>query len=98
MYSVICNICISAEERILICNLLADADRSKERMMEILEDRGLGFLFPMLRVQMELVKQIRSEQSSAALLKWFKENVGQKIMTTSSFVDTAFTTLVTYLL
>jgi translation initiation factor 4G len=68
-----------------------EADRGKERMMEILDDRSLSFLQPMLRVEMELGKQIRSDQSPAALIKWLKDNVGPKIMASPVFVDLAFT-------
>ena len=56
-------------------------------MMEILEDRGLSFMFPLLRVQSELWRQIQAEPSATALFKWIKEKVDPSLQYTSGFIN-----------
>ena len=67
--------------------LIAEVDRSKERMMEILEERGLSFMFPLLRVQSELWRQIQIEPSATAVFKWIKEKVNEDLHHTSGFIN-----------
>ena len=64
----------------------AESDRSKERMMEILEDRGLSFMFPLLRVQSDLWKQIRNDPSPNNIYKWIKENVKEDLQNNPRFI------------
>ena len=56
-------------------------------MLEILEDRGLSFMFPLLRVQSELAKQINAEPTAAALFKWVKEKVDPSLQTDRGFIN-----------
>ena len=56
-------------------------------MLEILEDRGLSFMFPLLRVQSELTKQINAEPTAAALFKWVKEKVDPSLQTDPGFIN-----------
>lgn len=55
--------------------------------MEILEDRGLSFMFPLLRIQAELARQIATEPSATALYKWIKEKVEVPLQTDPGFVN-----------
>ena len=54
--------------------------------MEILEERGLSFLFPLLRIQNDLWKHIQNDPSSTALYKWVKDNVDEKLFTDRGFI------------
>lgn len=56
-------------------------------MMEILEDRSLSFLFPLLRVQADLVKQIQADPNAASIYKWIKERVDTSLLYTPNFVN-----------
>ncbi len=67
--------------------LTTECDRSKERMMEILEDRGLSFMFPLLRVQSDLWKQMKADPSPTNIAKWIKENVKDELQNDSRFIN-----------
>lgn len=54
---------------------LPEADRTKDRMAEILDDRNLSFLYPLLKLQGELQKQIQLDPNPQTLYKWIKDNV-----------------------
>ena len=54
--------------------------------MEILEDRGLSFMFPLLRIQSELWRQIQTEPSAAATFKWVKDKVDCSLLYTTGFI------------
>lgn len=55
--------------------------------MEILEDRGLSFMFPLLRVQSELWRQIQAEPNATALYKWIKDKVDPSLHYTKGFIN-----------
>jgi translation initiation factor 4G len=66
---------------------VSESDRNKEKMMEILEDRGLSFLFPMLRIQNDLWRQIQKDPNAGNLYKWIKENVDQRLHRDKGFIN-----------
>ncbi|KAJ8298584.1 hypothetical protein KUTeg_022644 [Tegillarca granosa] len=76
--------------------MLPEIDQNKEKMMEILEDRGLSFMFPLLRVQSELWKQIQAEPGANALFKWIKDKVDSSLHHTSGFIHILTTSLLKY--
>ena len=55
-------------------------------MMEILEDRGLSFMFPLMRVQSDIMRQIRSDPTPQNLYKWLKDNVDAELQTSRGFI------------
>jgi len=71
---------------------IAELDNSRDRMMEILEDRGLGFLFPLLRVQTELWKQLVADANPTSFYKWIRDNVDDTLYTDPAFITTLVTT------
>ncbi|XP_078463377.1 eukaryotic translation initiation factor 4 gamma 2 [Lampetra fluviatilis] len=73
--------------RINMQKMLPECDQSKERMLEILEGKGLSYLFPLLHLEKELSKQIEQDPSPQAIYKWIKENVPARLHTDSSFVN-----------
>ena len=79
------NVSEKHKSRFLTC--VIEVDRSKERMMEILEERGLSFMFPLLRVQSELWRQIQVDPSATAIFKWIKEKVSDDLHHTSGFIN-----------
>ncbi len=64
-----------------------DRNKGKERLMDILEDRGLSFMFPLLRVQADLWKQIRAEPNPANTYKWIKDTVDINLHTNPGFIN-----------
>ncbi|EFX73405.1 hypothetical protein DAPPUDRAFT_253270 [Daphnia pulex] len=72
-------------------------DRNKDRLGEILDDRGLSFLFPLLRIQSDLWKQIQADPTPAQFYKWIKENVDPSSYTMPGFISALFAVLFKYI-
>jgi len=73
-------------------HLLLDGDRNKERLAQILEDRALGFVYPMLKLEPCLHEQIQSNQVSCSQLKeWIDTNISSEIQNTISFIQSLVT-------
>lgn len=83
--------------KINLLNTLPEADRTKDRLSEILEDRNLTFLFPLLRIQAELWKQLEADPNPTVLYKWIKENLDPAHHTDTSFVSALVTVLIKYI-
>lgn len=84
-----------AESKINLQNMLPELN--KDRMMEILEDRGLSFLFPLMRIQTELTRQIRADANATVYYKWIRENVDNKLFSDSSFITILVTVIFSYI-
>ena len=56
-------------------------------MIEILEDRGLAFMFPLLRIQADLWKQICADSNPNVLYKWIKDNLDVSLHTDPGFIQ-----------
>lgn len=56
-------------------------------MLEILEGKGLSFLFPLMKLEKELLKQIKVDPSPQSIYKWIKENISPKLHTDKGFVN-----------
>ncbi|XP_041366802.1 eukaryotic translation initiation factor 4 gamma 2-like [Gigantopelta aegis] len=75
------------DSKVNLKNMLPEIDQKKERMLEILEDRDLGFLFPLLTIQSELWRQIQTEPSAAAVFKWIRDRVDTNMQKTTGFIN-----------
>lgn len=84
------------ESKMDLQNMLPEVDRSKDRMMEILEERGLSFMFPLLRVQTELWKQIQAEPSATRVTQWIRDNVSKDLHLTPGFINVLTTSVLRY--
>lgn len=69
----------------------AEIDQNKDRMLEILEGKGLSFLFPLLKLEKELLKQIKADPSPQSIYKWIKDNISPKLHTDKGFVNILMT-------
>jgi len=79
-----------------LMTMLPELDQSKERLLEILEDRDLSFMFPLLRIQSELTRQIAAEPNAASAFKWVKERVDKSLHLDPGFIQTLVTCVVAY--
>ena len=64
-------------------------------MLEILDDRGLSFMFPLLRVQADLTRQLTSSADVATgsgLYKWIKETYSTSVLADPGFIHILFPT------
>jgi hypothetical protein len=67
-------------------------DRSKERLVQILEDRELAFVMPMLRVEAVLFEKIAAPDMSAELLRELIEaNVEASVRSSTDFIQSLVT-------
>lgn len=87
--------CIGLQVNLL--QTLPEADRSKERLSELLEDRNLGFLCPLLRIQAELWRQLEADQSPTALYKWVRDSLEPAHHTDHSFISALTTIIVKFI-
>lgn len=85
------------DSKINLQEMLPEIDQKKERMLEILEDRGLSFMFPLLRVQSELGRQIAAEPSAGAIFKWIKDRVDTDLFTNPQFIHILATSMLKYI-
>ncbi len=86
------------ESKINLISMLPENDRNKERLADILEDRALSFLYPMLRIESDLWKQITQVDCTPnSLYRWLKENVDLSLQNTMEFIQVLFTCLLKYI-
>ncbi|XP_053684298.1 eukaryotic translation initiation factor 4 gamma 2 [Sabethes cyaneus] len=85
------------QSKVNLMSSLPESDRTKDRMAEILEDRNLSFLYPLLRVQAELWKQIQADANPQQFYKWIKENVETSCYTDPGFITAVMTVLLKYI-
>jgi translation initiation factor 4G len=83
------------ESKINLPDMLPELN--KEKMMDILEDRGLSFLFPLLRIQSELWKQLTADPNPVAFFKWIKDNVDARMHTDPGFIILLVTCIIRYI-
>lgn len=83
--------------QINLMSTLPEMDRTKERMSEILEERGLTFLFPLLRIQSALWKQIQADPVPHQFYKWIKETLDPAHQSDSGFINALMTVLLKYI-
>lgn len=88
---------IERNRQINLLHTLPEADRTKERLAEILEDRNLTFLFPLLRIQADLWKQIKTDGDPNSLYKWIKENLDPAHFSDPGFISALATVVVKYI-
>lgn len=85
------------ESKVNLQNMLPEIDRTKERLMDVLEDRGLSFLFPLLRIQADLWKQMQIDPNPGVFYKWVKENVDVNQQTQPGFINALISCLLKYI-
>ncbi|XP_017959464.1 eukaryotic translation initiation factor 4 gamma 2 [Drosophila navojoa] len=83
--------------KIDLMNSLPEVDRNKERLAEILEDRQLSFLYPLLKVQAEMLKQLQNDPNPSNFYKWIKANVDNKYYKDPGFIQALMTVVVKYI-
>lgn len=88
---------IFSASKINLMSSLPEVDRTKDRMAEILEDRNLSFLYPLLRVQAELWKQIQADPNPQQFYKYIKENIESSLYADPGFITAMMTVVVKYI-
>lgn len=84
------------ESKVNLMTTLPEADRTKDRMAEILEDRNLSFLYPLLKLQGELQKHIQNDPNPQIIYKWIKDNVDAVCYTDPGFITALMNVILKY--
>lgn len=69
----------------------AECDQNKERMLEVLDGRSLGFLVPLMKLEKELLNQLKKDSSPQCIYKWIRDNISLKLHTDPAFVNILIT-------
>uniref|UniRef100_A0A8C6SU23 Eukaryotic translation initiation factor 4 gamma 2 n=1 Tax=Neogobius melanostomus TaxID=47308 RepID=A0A8C6SU23_9GOBI len=86
------------QSKINMLKMLPEIDQNKDRMLEILEGKGLSFLFPLMKLEKELLKQIKVDPSPQSIYKWIKDNISQALHTDKGFVNILITSFLQYIM
>lgn len=89
---------IFSASKVNLMSQLPEVDRTKERLAEILEDRDLTFLYPLLRIQAELAKQLQADPTPSQFYKWIKDNLDAVNYTDPGFINALMTVLLKYIM
>lgn len=83
--------------KINLMQSLPECDRTKDRLAEILDDRKLSFLQPLLRIESELWRQIQADSQPQTFYKWIKDNVDPMRYTDQGFITALMTVLLRFI-
>lgn len=83
--------------KINVMQSLPECDRTKDRLAEILDDRKLSFLQPLLRIESELWRQIQADSQPQTFYKWIKDNVDAMRYTDPGFITALMTVLLRFI-
>lgn len=76
---------------------LPENERSKERLSEVLEEKDLAFLYPLLRIQAELSRQLQSEPNPQAFYRWIRDHLDPASLAEPGFVSALVTALLKHI-
>ncbi|KAJ8002714.1 hypothetical protein DPEC_G00161810 [Dallia pectoralis] len=85
------------QSKVNMQKMLPEIDQNKDRMLEILDGKGLSFLFPLLKLEKDLLLQIKADPSPQAIYKWIKDNISPKLHTDKGFVNILMTSFLQYI-
>lgn len=85
------------QSKVNMQKMLPEIDQNKDRMLEVLEGKGLSFLFPLLKLEKELLKQIKADPSPQTIYKWIKDNISPKLHTDKGFINILMTSFLQYI-
>lgn len=78
--------------KINILMTLPEIDRVNERLADILRERDLSFLEPLLRIEFDMSKHLSSPNASpSSLFSWIQTNVDSSLRSTPGFINVLFT-------
>uniref|UniRef100_A0A8C1ZW69 Eukaryotic translation initiation factor 4 gamma 2 n=1 Tax=Cyprinus carpio TaxID=7962 RepID=A0A8C1ZW69_CYPCA len=86
------------QSKVNMQKMLPEIDQNKDRMLEILEGKGLSFLFPLMKLEKELLKQIQVDPAPQTIYKWIKDNISPKLHTDKGFVNILMTSFLQYII
>lgn len=85
------------DSKVNLISQLPEADKTKERLAEILEDRELTFLYPLLKIQGDIWRQLEYDPNPNTLYKWIKEKLEPSHHSDSEFINALMNVLLKYI-
>ncbi|XP_018400148.1 PREDICTED: eukaryotic translation initiation factor 4 gamma 2 isoform X1 [Cyphomyrmex costatus] len=85
------------DSKVDLISQLPEAEKTKERLGEILEDRELTFLYPLLRIQGDMWRQLEADPAPNALYKWIKEKLDPQHHSDPAFINAMMNVLFKYI-
>lgn len=83
------------KSKISLIEMLPSSDRYKERLIQILEDRELSFVYPMLKIESLLLEKIQSNTlTNDELKEWIDANVSANVTNSTDFIHSLVTCIV----
>lgn len=83
------------KSKICLIEMLPQSDRHKDRLIQILEDRELSFVYPMLKIESSLYEKIQSSSlTNDELKKWIEANVSKNVTNSNDFIHSLVTCIV----
>lgn len=76
---------------------VAEADRTKERLAEILAERSLTFLYPLSSIQSSLWKHLSMDPNPTSFYKWVKDNMDEEHQKNPDFISALATVVIKYI-
>lgn len=83
--------------KVNLLSQLPETDKTKMRLAEILEEHDLTFLYPPLKIQAELCKQLQADPNPQQFYKWIKDNLDPSNFTDPGFINALMTVLLKYI-
>ncbi|XP_033117991.1 eukaryotic translation initiation factor 4 gamma 2-like [Anneissia japonica] len=84
------------DSKINLLKMLPEIDQNKEKMIDILDGKNLSFLFPLLRLQGDIWKQIKTDPNPQTLYKWIKDSVDPSLHKEKGFINALTTGILKY--
>lgn len=85
------------DSKVNLMSQLPEAEKTKDKLGEILEDRDLTFLYPLLRIQGEMWRQFELDPNPASFYKWIKEKLDPSHHSDPGFINALMNVLVKYI-
>lgn len=80
------------KSKINLVDMLPNDDRNKDRLIQILEDRELSFVLPMLKIESILFDKIYNQNYESTQLKdWIDQNVNNYVTSSADFIHSLVT-------
>lgn len=83
--------------QVSLMNALSDRERTKTRLNEILEERQLVFLEPLLVLERELWSALEREPTAQSLYRCAKESISAEHHTSPAFITALMTVTLRYI-
>ncbi|BES99208.1 Eukaryotic translation initiation factor 4 gamma [Nesidiocoris tenuis] len=85
------------QSKVSLMNALSDRERTKTRLNEVLEERQLVFLEPLLVLERELWSALEREPTAQSLYRCAKESISSEHHTSPAFITALMTVTLRYI-